>query len=131
MKIAEASEYTGLSSDTLRYYERIGIIPPVNRNDSGIRNYDENDIRWIEFVKCMRSAGLPIEVLIEYLNLVEQGDGTIEDRKEILKNQREQLAAKLAEIQRTLDILDYKIDAYEKAIRLEEQNLRKSEGVPA
>lgn len=64
MKIMEVSEQFGLSSDTLRYYERIGLIPPVNRNGSGIRNYNELDPRRVEFIKCMRSAGLPVEVLI-------------------------------------------------------------------
>ena len=81
MKIAEVSERYGISSDTLRYYERIGLIPPVNRNESGIRDYNELDIRRVEFIKCMRSAGLPIEVLIEYIGLVQQGDQTIEARK--------------------------------------------------
>lgn len=62
MKIMEVSERYGISSDTLRYYERIGLIPPVNRNKSGIRNYNEIDVRRVEFIKCMRSAGLPIEL---------------------------------------------------------------------
>jgi MerR family transcriptional regulator, aldehyde-responsive regulator len=66
MKIAEVSEHTGISADTLRYYERIGLIPPVHRNASGIRDYSDLDLRRVEFIKCMRSAGLPIEVLIEY-----------------------------------------------------------------
>ena len=74
MKIAEVSERYGISSDTLRYYERIGLIPPVNRTESGIRDYSELDVRRVEFIKCMRSAGLPIEVLIEYVGLVQQGD---------------------------------------------------------
>jgi len=77
MKIAEVSERYGLSSDTLRYYERIGLLPPVNRAESGIRDYTELDARRVEFVKCMRSAGLPIEVLIAYIALVQQGDDTI------------------------------------------------------
>ena len=67
MTIAEVSKLVDLSNDTLRYYERIGLIPPVHRNKSGIRDYDEEDIRWVEFIKCMRSAGLPIEALIEYV----------------------------------------------------------------
>ena len=85
MKIAEVSEQYGISSDTLRYYERIGLLPSVNRNDSGIRDFNELDLRRVEFIKCMRSAGLPIEVLIEYVSLVQQGDETIEARKEILR----------------------------------------------
>jgi DNA-binding transcriptional MerR regulator len=81
MKIAEVSEQFGLSADALRYYERVGLIPPVNRSESGIRDYNELDLRRVDFIKCMRSAGLPIEVLIEYVGLVQQGDGTIEDEK--------------------------------------------------
>ena len=85
MKIAEVSERYGLSLDTLRYYERIGLIPPVNRNESGIRDYNEIDLRRVEFIKCMRSAGLPIEVLIEYVGLVQQGDETIEAQERNLE----------------------------------------------
>ena len=66
MKISEVSEQCGISSDTLRYYERIGLLPPVNRNKSGIRDYSEIDVRRVEFVKCMRRAGLSIDALIEY-----------------------------------------------------------------
>lgn len=116
MKIAEVSEHYGITSDTLRYYERIGLIPPVNRDTGGIRNYTNIDLRRVEFIKCMRSAGLPIEVLIEYVGLVQQGEETIEARKEILKEQREQLAARMAEMQKTLDLLDHKIEVYENAV---------------
>src|SRR5512137_173211 len=116
MKIMEVSERSGMSSDTLRYYERIGLIPPVNRNGSGIRDYSEIDVKRVEFIKCMRRAGLPVEVLIEYISLVQQGDQTVEARKEILKEQREQLVAKMAEMQKTLDLLNYKISVYEKAV---------------
>ena len=127
MKIAEVSERYDISSDTLRYYERIGLIPPVNRNEGGIRDYDEIDVRRVEFIKCMRSAGLPIEVLIEYVGLVQQGDQTIEARKEILKEQREQLAAKMKEMQKTLDMLDYKISVYEDAVLKKEKEMIKAE----
>ena len=70
MKIAEVSERYGVSSDTLRYYERVGLIPPVTRSESGIRDYQEIDLQRVEFIKCMRSAGLPIDVLIQYVGLV-------------------------------------------------------------
>ena len=123
MKIAEVSEQYGLSLDTLRYYERVGLIPPVNRNESGIRDYNELDLRRVDFVKCMRSAGLPIEVLVEYVALVQQGDTTIEARKEILKDQRELLVARMKEMQKTLDILDHKIELYEKAVLEKEKEI--------
>jgi MerR family transcriptional regulator, aldehyde-responsive regulator len=123
MKIAEVSERYAISSDTLRYYERIGLIPPVNRNGGGIREYIDIDLRRVEFIKCMRSAGLPIEVLIEYVALVQQGDGTIEARKEILKEQRVLLAGRMKEMQKTLDILDHKIEVYENAVLKREQEM--------
>ena len=123
MKIAEVSEQYGLSADTLRYYERVGLIPPVNRSESGIRDYNELDLRRVDFIKCMRSAGLPIEVLIEYVGLVQEGDKTIEARKDILKEQRALLTARMKEIQKTLDILDHKIEVYENAVLKKEKQM--------
>ena len=121
MKIAEVSEKYGLSVDTLRYYERVGLIPPVHRNDGGIRDYNELDLRRVDFIKCMRSAGLPVEVLIEYIALVQRGDKTIEARREILIEQRELLVARMQEMQKTLDLLDHKIEVYENAVLKKEQ----------
>lgn len=127
MKIREVSERYQISKDTLRYYERIGLIPPVKRDKSGIREYSELDLKRIEFIKCMRSAGLPIEVLIKYVSLFLQGDSTIGARKEILIEQREILAAKIAEMQKTLGLLDYKINMYEKAVLTREKELAQAE----
>ena len=115
MTIAEVSRKYEISADTLRYYERIGLVPPVPRSKSGIRDYDEASCGWVELMKCMRAAGVQIEALIEYVNLFQQGDRTIDARKELLKEQRCQLAARMAEMQRSLDRLDEKIDRYEKS----------------
>src|SRR5574341_375165 len=131
MKIAEVSEQFGLSADTLRYYERVGLIPPVNRNESGIRDYDELDLRRVDFIKCMRAAGLPVEVLIEYMGLVQQGDKTIEARKEILIEQRGLVTARLEEMQKTLDRLNYKIEVYEKALLKKEKEMLQIEELMA
>ncbi len=131
MKIAEVSEHYGLSSDTLRYYERVGLIPPVHRKESGIRDYNELDLRRVDFIKCMRSAGLPIEVLIDYVALVQKGDKTIEARKEILKEQRQLLITRMQEMQKTLDILDHKIEVYEKAVLKKEKEMIRAEEVMA
>lgn len=123
MKIAEVSERYDLSPDTLRYYERVGLLPPVNRNESGIRDFNELDLRRVDFIKCMRQAGLPVEVLTEYMRLVQLGDETIEARKEILVEQRDTVAARMAEMQKTLDRLNYKIDVYENALLQKEQEM--------
>ena len=116
MRISEVSQQCDVSADTLRYYERIGLLPPVNRSDSGIRDYSDLDVRRVEFIKCMRTAGLPVEVLIEYYRLVQQGDKTMEDRKAILVEHRADIKARMAELQKTLDLLDYKISFYENAV---------------
>ena len=123
MKIAEVSEKFGMSADTLRYYERVGLIPPVHRNDGGIRDYDELDLKRVDFIKCMRSAGLPIEVLIEYVALVQKGDKTMDTRKEMLIEQRDLLVARMNEMQKTLDILNHKIEVYENAVLKKEKEM--------
>ena len=123
MKISEVSEHSGLSVDTLRYYEKVGLLPPVNRTDGGIRDYTELDLRRVNFIKCMRIAGLSVEVLIGYYALVQQGDETIEARKKILQEQRTRLLARMAEMQETLDLLDHKIQVYENAVLTREQKL--------
>ncbi|WP_303871069.1 MerR family transcriptional regulator [Acetobacterium wieringae] len=115
MTITEVSKKYDLSADTLRYYERIGLIPPVKRAKSGVRDYDEGSCAWIELAKCMRSAGIPIEALIEYCALAQQGDETISARKELLTEERKKLHKKMDEMQKTLERLNYKIDIYEKA----------------
>jgi DNA-binding transcriptional MerR regulator len=128
LTITEVSEKFGLSQDTLRYYERIGLIPRVNRNKSGIRDYTEEDCRWVEFIMCMRSAGLPIEMLTEYVALFQQGDETIEARKDLLIEQHKQLTARMDEMKKTLERLDYKIGVYEQdVVRKEQQLIRAGE----
>ncbi len=124
MTIAEVSRKYDLSADTLRYYERIGLIPPVNRNSSGNRDYTEGDCRWVKFIKCMRNAGLSIELLIEYVSLFQQGKATIDVRKELLLEQRRQLAEKVQELQNTLSYLDHKINGYEERMLKVEEDLK-------
>ncbi|CQR72191.1 HTH-type transcriptional regulator AdhR [Sporomusa ovata DSM 2662] len=127
MTISEVSEKFDIPQDTLRYYERIGLIPRVNRNKSGIRDYTEEDCNWVEFIKCMRGAGIPIEVLIEYVALFQQGDATIEARKQLFIEQRRQLIEKMKDMQKTLERLDYKIAKYENEVIPAEKALGKKE----
>lgn len=103
MTIAEVCERFELTQDTLRYYEKIGLIPTIQRKASGIRNYTEEDCKWIEFIKCMRSAGLSIEFLSEYVKLFKEGDSTLEKRRSLLIDQRTLLKERMHEMQITLD----------------------------
>ena len=123
MTIAEVSKKVNLSADTLRYYERIGLIPEVNRTESGIRNYTEKDLGHLEFVICFRNAGVSIETLIEYMRLYKQGDSTLEARKQLLISQREIMQKRLDEIQSTFERLNFKIDNYEKLLVEREKEL--------
>ena len=116
MTIGEVSEKYELSTDTLRYYERIGLIPPVPRKQNGIRDFDEQACKWVSFVKCMRSAGVQIEPLIEYVSLLQLGTG-IERRKKILIEQRERLRAQAEHLRKTIERLDYKIEHYEEIFK--------------
>ncbi len=124
MTIAEVSRKYDLSQDTLRYYERIGLLPSVARNKSGLRDYSEEDCKWVEFIKCMRSAGLPIEVLIEYMNLFQQGTSTVKARRELLIEQRGVLAERMEELKKTIERLDYKIAYYDNTVKLLEEELK-------
>ena len=125
MTIAEVSKEFGLTADTLRYYERIGLLPAVNRNSSGNRDYTQEDCRWVQFIKCMRNAGLSIETLIEYVSLFQLGNATIAIRKELLIEQRKQIFDKIEELQGTLEYLDKKIDGYEEHMLKFEEDLKK------
>ena len=116
MTIKEVSEKYDISQDALRYYERVGMIPPVTRTSGGIRNYQESDIRWLDLAMCMRSAGLPVEVMVEYLKLFREGDSTIPARLQLLTDQREVLLAQRKHIDEMLDRLNYKIARYEIAV---------------
>ena len=124
MTITEVSKQFDLTPDTLRYYERIGLIPPVSRNKSGVRDYDENSCRWIQLMKCLSKAGVQIEALIEYVALFQKGDETVDARKGILIEQRNQLLDKLEDIKETIKILNRKIDRYEDGLMTIEKGLK-------
>ncbi|SCH42132.1 HTH-type transcriptional regulator AdhR [uncultured Clostridium sp.] len=124
MTIAEVCKKYDITADTLRYYERIGLIPRVPRTSGGIRDYDEESCGWIELMKCMRKAGVEIEALIEYVALFKQGDETIDARKGILIEQRRRLEERMADMQRSLDTLNLKIRKYEQGLMKKEQLLK-------
>ena len=125
MTISEVSEKYGIPVDTLRYYEKEGLIPPVHRKESGVRDYTEADCGWVEFIKCMRSAGLSIETLTEYVALYRKGNRTLQKRKNLLIAERDRLQERVNEMQKTLNRLNYKISVYEDKIVSCEKKLLK------
>lgn len=117
MTISEVSRKYGLTQDTLRYYEKAGMIPPVHRTAGGLRDYTEEDCGWVELTKCMRGAGLQVEAIAEYVRLAQKGDKTIADRCRLLKAQRVQLQEQLQSVKAAMARLDYKIACYEEAVK--------------
>ncbi len=115
MTIKEVSEKYGITQDTLRYYEKVGIIPPVSRTKGGKRDYREEDLGWVEQAICMRSAGVSIDALIEYLKLCQIGNETISARLNLLKKQRELLFEQKQRLEAAMDRLNYKVSVYEEA----------------
>lgn len=113
MTIKQASEKTGISIDNLRYYERIGLIPAVPRNASGIRFYDDMTLSWIDFVMRFKRGGMALEAIREYVQLALEGEETKAARKEILLEAKEKLEMKILEIQESLDVINYKLDTYD------------------
>ncbi|WP_322199263.1 MerR family transcriptional regulator [Acutalibacter intestini] len=116
MTIKEVSEKYHISQDTLRYYERVGMIPRVTRSSSGHRDYQSGDLGWVELAKCLRNAGLTVEAIVDYVHLSQQGEDTIPARLELLKHQRQALLDQRGQIETALERLDRKIDIYEKKI---------------
>ncbi|MER5864417.1 MerR family transcriptional regulator [Kitasatospora sp. NPDC002040] len=103
---------TGLSAHTLRWYERIGLLDPVNRSHSGQRRYSDADVRRLEFLGRLRLTGMPVADMLRYVELVRAGEHTLADRRDLLVEHREEVRLKLADLHATIAVLDYKIDLY-------------------
>ena len=113
MTISEVCARYDVTPDTLRYYERAGLIPHVTRTPGGKRDYTETDLNWIHFIRCMRSAGLSIQTLAHYVTLFKQGDQTLLARKRLLEIERDALSDRIRRDQAVLERLSEKIQAYE------------------
>ena len=116
MTIREIAAKTNMSTDTLRYYERIGLLPPVPRNAAGIRNYDEY---FVNFIKKLKASGMSLELIIDYIRLAEMGDATIQERKKLLAEARETLLDKINSLQLVAELADYQLRNYENLLQPE------------
>lgn len=113
MTIGDVSKKYDISIDAIRYYEKEGLIGPIKKNNRGIREFSENDLNQLEFIKCLRTANLPINALVEYMKLFKKGDETIKERRQILVNQKEKVLQQLQDLQKAYDKLNYKIELYD------------------
>ena len=124
LTIQEVSHATGLSSHTLRYYERIGLIHPINRKENTRRCYTADDVGWIDFLMKLRATGMTIKDMQRYAALQRRGDETLPERLEMLKLLRGKVESHIEEMNEHLKLIHYKIDYYQKIV--EEQMLEKS-----
>ena len=115
--VGEMAKMLDVPASTLRYYDKEGLLPFVERSPGGIRMFQESDYGWLKIISCLKKAGMPLKDIREYINLAIQGDETIEQRLELFYKQREILRAQMAELQETLDTLDYKCWYYETAMK--------------
>ncbi|MCP5101513.1 MAG: MerR family transcriptional regulator [Chloroflexi bacterium] len=113
LSIQQAAKVTGLTPYTLRYYEEIGILPGIPRNSNGHRAYDEQDLGWIEWLKLLRSSGMPIETIRQFVALSQSGSDSIPARCEILNDHRQQIKMRIAELEGHLVKLEQKVQYYQ------------------
>ncbi|MFF4155854.1 MerR family transcriptional regulator [Streptomyces sp. NPDC001678] len=118
--ISEVATYAGLSAHTLRWYERIGLMPHVDRSHTGQRRYTDRDLDWLDLVGRLRLTGMPVADMVRYAELVRQGEHTFPERERLLSAHRDDVRMRIAELRSTLEVLDYKIDIYADARRASE-----------
>lgn len=112
MKIGELAKHSGLTAHTLRYYEKIGLLPYATRDMSGNRNYDKSILIWIEFLGRLKTTEMPIRNMLHYAKLRALGASTAKERRELLEEHRKQVHVRIAELQASLSVLDMKIAGY-------------------
>ncbi|MFJ8211409.1 MerR family transcriptional regulator [Streptomyces sp. NPDC096033] len=110
--ISEVEARTGLTQHTLRWYERIGLMPHVDRSHSGQRRFSDKDLHWLGFVGKLRATGMSVADMVRYAELVREGDHTVDERRELLERTRREVLARVAELTDALDVLDFKIALY-------------------
>jgi DNA-binding transcriptional MerR regulator len=119
LTVAEAAREAGVSAHTIRYYERAGLLSAVERNGSGHRRFTTQDLDWLVMITRMRATGMPIRRIREYAELVWAGEGNERERLAIMEAHRDEVLGRLAEIERHLELIDFKIDLYRSQLTTE------------
>ena len=116
LTIQEVSQATGLSAHTLRYYERIGLIHPIRREQNTHRHYTADDVGWIVFLLKLRATGMSIKDMQRYAEMQRQGDATLPERVEMLKSLQASVQARMSELNEHLKLISYKIEIYQQLV---------------
>ena len=113
--VGEMAKLLGVPASTLRYYDKEGLLPVVERSPGGIRMFQEKDYEWLQIIECLKKTGMPLKDIRTYIDMAMRGDETIEQRLKMIEKQRQAVRAQMAELQKTLDTLDFKCWYYETA----------------
>ncbi len=114
--IGQAAQMTGLTAHTLRYYEKEGLLPFVKKSGSGLRVFSDNDIGWLQMIECLKGVGMPLKGIKQYIDWFIEGDSTLEKRLQMFKEQKANLEAQMAQLQKHMNKINYKINLYSKAV---------------
>jgi DNA-binding transcriptional MerR regulator len=123
VSIGKAAQRAGISVYTLRYYDKEGLLPFVDRSPSGTRCFKESDFEWLGMIQCLKNTGMTIRDIHEFVGWCMEGDSTIQKRLDMFRAQKKEIQSRMMEFQRYLDKIDYKINYYENAVRESNQNL--------
>jgi len=120
--ISEVAQRTGISAYTLRYYDKEGLLPFVDRDNIGIRRFKEDDFNWLRIIACLKNSGMPLKQIKEYVKLGMKGSSTTEERLEIMRKHKANVLMQMSELEENLNTINYKIDVYQERLRNEEKN---------
>lgn len=116
--IGQAAKISGLTAHTLRFYEKEGLLPFVQKTGSGLRVFSDNDMGWLEMIECLKGVGMPLKDIKQYIDWFREGDSTLQQRLDMFEQQRERLEAQMAQLQKYMNKINYKIGLYAEAVRL-------------
>ena len=116
--IGQVARKTGLTTHTLRYYEKEGLLPFVRKNSSGLRVFSDNDLGWLAMIECLKETGMPLKGIKQYIDWFEEGDSTLPQRLEMFRRQKEKIEEQIALFQKHLTKIEYKINLYREAVKL-------------
>ncbi|WP_195270296.1 MerR family transcriptional regulator [Eubacterium sp. 1001713B170207_170306_E7] len=125
--IKEVSEKTGLSIYTLRYYDKEGLLPFVERSETGIRQFTDADLEWLSTICCLKDTGMPLKEIKEYIDLFLEGTSTLETRRQIFIDHRVRLLKKIEELEKNLEMVEHRIQFYDEACAIYEARSRENE----
>lgn len=121
--IGQVAQITGLTTHTLRYYDKLGLLPNVGKNSAGLRRFSDDDLRWLNILECLKSTGLQLKDIRHYIDLSKQGDSSLHERYQVFLKQKQRVQAEMQKLRFNMEKLDFKIRYYETALQYGEKNV--------